>query len=696
MTTHSKHWRLLALPLLLPLFIGLPRAGAAPSPELPTLPVWDAATLTRHCDQELASLHQQLAQLAQPAPGTTAPTAQNISNVPNVSNAPNVLAALNALQIRQEDIEGPVYLLNNVSPAADVRQAADACLLKYNDFSSTLYQNTALYQQIRAVEPQDAIDAKLKQDLLDAFEDTGVVLAESQRQRMKHILERLETVRQEFSRNLRDDKTRLAFSPAEAAGLPEDYLKRAQRDQAGNLLLGFDYPDYLPFMENARDGAARQRYQYAYSRRGGMRNITLLDETLTLRRDMAALLGYPSYADFILRRRMAQTPAAVDTFLGEVIDKVRASEQRELEELRHAKAEEQQQPLAQVKLERWDIAYYQERLKRQRYDIDQEALRRYFPVDATIAWAMDISSQLYGLRFQPNNSAPLWHPDVRRYDVFDTDSHHYLGSLYLDLFPRAGKFTHAAAFGVRGASQHAGRTPISVLVTNINRQGLDFNELETMMHEFGHVLHGILSRTRYVAQAGTSVETDFVEAPSQMYEGWAQRLESVQQISRFCQGCPQIDAAMMTRLNAARQFGRGIRYARQHLYARYDMALYGRQPAAALETWQTMESATPLGHITDTLFPAQFEHILRQYGAGYYGYLWSEVLALDMRAAFGQNLMNPTVGRRFRQNILERGGERRASALVRDFLGRAPSSQAFFDEISRPSEAANAVSANGH
>jgi thimet oligopeptidase len=195
-------------------------------------------------------------------------------------------------------------------------------------------------------------------------------------------------------------------------------------------------------------------------------------------------------------------------------------------------------------------------------------------------------------------------------------------------------------------------------------------------------MHGVLSRTRYVDHAGTHVETDFVEAPSQMYEAWARRLESVQQLHAHCQDCPAIDEGMMQRLNAARNFGRGLRYARQHLYARYDMALYAEQPGPALATWERMESATPLGHVAGTAFPGQFEHIIRNYGAGYYGYMWSEVLALDMLLPYGNNLMTPAIGRRFRHEILERGGEKKGIEMVRAFLGREPSPHAFFAEIS--------------
>lgn len=646
----------------------------------PSLPLWNADQLSRACDEGLQALEQQAGLLRLQTPQS------------------RWLNDWNTLGVIQEDIESPVYLLSNVSPDAAVRRAADACLLKYNQYVTTLFQDEKIYHALMALQPTDAIDAQLKKDLRMAFEDTGVSLPPEKRTRMKRILERLEQIRQEFERALRDDKTRLAFTPAEVAGLPASYLSQKPRDEQGRYLLGFEYPDYVPYMENARHADARQRYQFAFSNRGGARNLQLLDETTQLRHEMAALFGFPSYAHYVARRRMVGKPEVVHDFLDEVMQAVRDTEQRDLEELRAAKADDLGQPESQIKLERWDVAYYQERLKQQRYAIDQENLRKYFPTDAAVAWIMQVSSKLYGIEFHPA-SDPIWSPEVRSYHVQDTATGELLGSVYLDLFPREGKFTHAAAFGVRGASRLSQRTPITVLVANFNRQGLNFNELETLVHEFGHLMHGVLSRTRYVDHAGTHVETDFVEAPSQMYEAWARRPESLRLLHPLCkdQGCPEIDADMMQRLNAARNFGRGIRYARQHLYASYDMALYAEHPKPALATWERMEAATPLGHVSGTAFPAQFEHIIRGYGAGYYGYMWSEVLALDMLSVYGHDLMNPAIGKRFRQIILERGGEQTGGDMVRAFLGRSPSPQAFFEEIrGRSQPGKNPITRSSH
>jgi thimet oligopeptidase len=228
----------------------------------------------------------------------------------------------------------------------------------------------------------------------------------------------------------------------------------------------------------------------------------------------------------------------------------------------------------------------------------------------------------------------------------------------------------------------AGRTPVSVLVTNFNREGFDQNELETLFHEFGHIMHGVLSRTRYVLNAGTGVKRDFVEAPSQMYEEWSRRPESLALFSKVCPTCKPIDPQLIERMNASRAFGKGILYARQRLYAAWDMALHTPTLVDPMQAWIDLEGKTPLGFEPGTMVPAGFGHIMGGYQAGYYGYMWSEVLALDMRSAFGDNVMDTKVGARYRSLILENGGQRAPSELVEAFLQRKPSPDAFFKEIS--------------
>ncbi len=594
--------------------------------------------------------------------------------------AENVLDAWDDAAIVLEDAFGPISLLNSVHPEGAVRDAADRAMIDESVFITELFQNERLFERVRAVAPRSDPQRQLKKDLIESFEDSGVALAAEKRERFRAISERLTELSQEFAKNIRENKTVLHFTLDECAGLPQSYLDRVPKDGQGNIVVGFDYPDYVPFMMNSTREEARKRYYIANTNRGTPRNIEILDEIVKLRREIADLYGVPSYAHYVTKRHMVENPETVTRFLEEVKSAVTDAEVRDLNQLRAIKAEMTAVTPEQARIARWDMMFYRERLRERRYAIDQEELRKYFPTVETLHWMLDITERLYGVRFE-QASVPTWHEEVLYVDVKDADSGDRIGGIYLDLYPRADKYKHAAAWPVRGVSRRARRKPISALVTNFNRVGLTHDEVETLLHEFGHVLHGVLSQTEYNQHSGTSVERDFVEAPSQMYEEWASRMESLSLLRDHCASCPVIDASLVNRIRAAKKFGTGIDYGRQHLYAAYDMALSSENPGECFEVWKSMEATTPMGHVEGTSFPGTFEHIASGYAAGYYGYMWAKVIALDLIAAFGDDLMNTSTGRRFRELILSRGSEQPARDLVERFLGRPVSSEAFFQEI---------------
>jgi thimet oligopeptidase len=585
----------------------------------------------------------------------------------------------NRLAIAIEDVGAPAYLLSSVHPDKAVRDAAEPCLQKFTTLNTELFQSEKLFRRVESAHPANAHQAKLRKDLLEGFEDSGAALPPEKRARAKAIFDALEELRQAYDRNVRDDPTKVAFTPAEMEGLPEAYVAARKKDAQGNYVLGLDYPSYFPFMTRAKSGAARERYYRAKLREGGEANLGLLEEIFALRKELAGLYGLPSFAAYALRHRMVGNPQTVEKFLGQVHEAVAPLEKKEVDELAADKARDLETPPAETRIERWDISYYQERLRRARYAVDQEAMRRYFPTEKAIAYTMLVAQRLYGVKFR-EAKVSSWHPDVRYFDVLDGKSGRFIGGFYLDLYPREGKYNHAAAFPIRGTSRLAHRTPLAALVTNFNREGLDPEELETMMHEFGHVLHNVLSEADYNPDAGTAVKQDFVEAPSQMFQEWARREQPLALFREVCPECPHLTHEDIGRLEAARRYGMGILYARQWLYATFDMAL-SVDPRPPLAVWSELEGATPLGHVEGTMFPASFSHIASNYAAGYYGYMWSEVLALDMLSAFGKDLLDPKVGLRYREKILSQGGEREEMDMVRDFLGREPSSDAFYAEI---------------
>src|SRR5581483_4407442 len=473
-----------------------------------------------------------------------------------------VLDTWDDASIAMENAFGPISLLNSVHPERAVRDAADAALIEESAFTTEVFQNERLFERVRRVVPVSVAQKQLQKDLIESFEDRGVALPLEKRQRFRAISERLTELAQEFSRNIRENKSVLHFTPDECAGMPRAWLDRVPKDDQGRIVVGFDYPDYIPFIMNATSESARKRYYIEYSNRGTPRNLEILNEIVLLRREIATLYDVPSYAHYVTKRRMVENPETVARFLDEVKSVVTEAEIRDLQRLREVRASMEKIDIADAVIRRWDMLYYRERLRERRYAIDQEELRKYFPTGAAVQWVLDVSERLYGIRFE-QASVPLWHQDVLYVDVRDAATSELIGGVYLDLYPRPDKYKHAAAWPVRGVSRRTGRKPVSALVTNFDRAGLTHNELETLLHEFGHVLHGVLSRTEYNQHSGTSVERDFVEAPSQMYEEWGSRMESLGLLRAHCPGCPQIDASLVSRIRAAKKFGTGIDYGRQ-------------------------------------------------------------------------------------------------------------------------------------
>ncbi len=587
-------------------------------------------------------------------------------------------AAMNDLAKKLGNLDGEVSIIGGVHPDKAVRDAAEACSVRIAADQTARQQRPKLYALIKSIAPATPVETKLKQDWIDAFEDTGVQLPAAQKKRFQAVANALTKYSIEFDRNIREFKGTMRFTEAELKGLPESVRSGLKRDPDGQLVIGFSYPEYDPVMTLVEDENVRQRFSLAYAARGGQRNIDVLKATLPLRQEMAALIGQPNFSALTVRRRMAGSPQAVEKFLGNVYAALKEPLLSEIEAIRAEKSAHLGKPLDQVKANRWDYAFYQERIRKSRFAIDQEALRAYFPTEASMQWMLDVSSELYGIRFQEVKEK-LWHPEARTLIVSDAASNEKLGTIHLDLFPRDGKYNHAAVFPIYMSSALAKQLPRVALVTNFNRKGLDANELETLVHEFGHALHGSLSRTQFVEHGGTTVERDFVEAPSQMFEEWARRPESLQRFAKACAQCPALGGDMISRLNQARQYGQAMRYARQYQYAKYDLDLNTKVDADPMTIWRAAEASMPWGD-TGNLFPSQFGHLMG-YASAYYGYMWSEVVALDMLSAYGKNLMDAGVGKRYRDLILARGSERPAAQMVRDFLGRDPNTDAFFKEI---------------
>ena len=701
--------------------ISVPSATADPLPYV--FPVYSgAAEVDSACAALVADLKRREAALALPAAA-----AGGIGG----TGSRAILAALDAMRLRAADTMGPLGVSIAVHPDKAVRDAAERCDLAVDAFDAEFRQNTIVHALLTRLQPADDIDRAYLRRELEQFEDAGVALAPAARERARAIDAEISRQAQAFDRRLREDRSRVAFGADELRGVPESVWQRAPRDAEGRYLLGLDYPTAGPVLQRADSEAARERMWRAFNARGGEANLATLVELGRLRREYARLFGLDSWDDYVLRRRMAGSAAEVRGFLDEVRTAVAARERADLEVLQAAKAEHLRAlagstgsaaPTAQggaarvssvavathavggaaaaaerpssagrqpatPPLQRWDVGYYTERVRQARHAVDQEQFRAYFPPQASVDFVFALAARLFGVRFKAVPQA-LWHADARAYLVRDTASGRPIGTLFTDLYPRDDKYGHAAVWSFRAGSRLAGRSPAAALVVNFNRRGLTLAELETLLHEFGHALHTLLSETRYAGNAGTRVRRDFVEAPSQMLEDWVYDPAVLALLPQVCPACVPVPPGLIGRADRARHFAKGLQVARQQLLAAYDLAFYSAAPADPLALWTSMEEATPLGHVAGSLFPAGFGHIAGGYAAGYYGYLWSLAVADDLRTAFttaagAPDRLNAVTGLRWRQTVLARGGEVEPAELVRRFLGRPTDRRAFFEELDR-------------
>ena len=654
-----------ALPLVLAAtLIGGPAAAAStlPGPAFPRFA--NAAALTSACDSALADAGRRVKAFEKHAADS------------------RWLPAWDDLNAWLEDVSAPIDLLENVHPDKAIRDAAQACNQRWAEFASTLGQNEKLYAALKDVKPRDAVEREFVKFAREGFEDSGVALESANRLRAKQMSDRISDLDKQFGARIRDANVKVPVDPDDLQGVPEDVWKTKPRNDAGKVLLGLDSPTYVAVLERAEKASTRELLWRAKQNEGGEANLALLAELAQLRRDYARLFGMKNFADFQLRRRMAENSATAARFLSDVQAAVQAREVRDIDELRDAKARHLGTPLATTKLERWDVPFYTERLRGERYRVDQEAFRPYFPPAESLAFIMRIAERMLGVRYTPVD-ASLWHDDVRAFAVSDAKSGKPLATFYVDLYPREGKYNHAAVWSLRSPSTRTQRVPQAALVVNMDRKGLTLEQLETLLHEMGHALHNNLSATRYSQQGGTNVQRDFVEAPSQMLEDWVYDKKVLKLFAEVCPTCRPVPDAMIDQARVARDFGKGIRTARQLLYATYDQALYTAETPDPMALWRQMEGATPLGTVADTRFPAGFAHIAGGYAAGYYGYLWSLVVAHDLRTAFKDDRLDPVVGARYRRTVLAQGRQLPPRELVREFLGRETNSKAFFDDLAR-------------
>jgi thimet oligopeptidase len=643
---------------------------------------------------------EQLTAVCADAEKTTDAKLAQVVAIPDAQRTfANAVQSIEQIEADWNEITSRASFMKNVHPDEKVRAAASDCEEQAGKYAARLASRKDLYLATKvAAEKKEALgaqQARLLEIALRDFHRAGVDLSDDQRAELVRLRERIAELQTRFSTNLAEDTTSVEMARDELDGMPDSYVARLKKTAEGKYVVTTKYPDYFPFMENAKRSEARRKLEDAFMNRGAKQNVQLLDEAIGLRDQAARLLGYPTHADYVTEILMAKNARAVREFEDKLQGRLRERLAADTAKMSAMKAAD----TGDRTIHSWDWRYYLNQLRKRDYALDDEQIRAYFPGDKVMSGMFDVYSRLLGVEYRRIPDAKVWADGVSLYEVRDHDR--TVAKFYVDMFPRPGKYGHAAAFPLTpGRQLPAGyQMPLTVLVVNFTPpeggkpSHLTLQEVETLFHEFGHVMHSSLTTAEYASLSGTNVATDFVEAPSQMLENWVYQPEVLRLISQGPDGQP-LPQNLMDQIAKARKFDAGVRYSRQVFLGQFDLFIHTHgahveADAVARKLWQDI-MAFPEDPTTH--FAAGFGHMMSGYDAGYYGYLWSEVFAADMFTRFArEGVLNPATGRDYRNAILAKGRTEDPDELLREFLGREPTEDAFLRQIGvHPPRPANA------
>lgn len=595
----------------------------------------------------------------------------------------NTLLPYNEMSMHLDLAGSMSGLMENVHPDKDLRAAAEQASQEVSDFVTKLGLNRPLYDAMKAVDMTgaDAATSYMVEKALRNFRRSGVDRDEPTRKKVEQLNADIVRVGQTFQRNIREGRRTITLdSPKQLDGLPQDFIDSHPPDASGRITVSTDYPDYFPIQNYAKDGSVRQRLYTEFLKRGNPGNLAELDTLLALRWDLARTLGYDSWADFVTEDKMIGSAANAAAFIDRIAEAAGPPAQAEYQELLAVKKRFDE---TATEVADYDKFFLSDILKREKYNFDSQEVREYFDYPLVKDGILNLTSHLFNVQFRRIPDAPVWHPDVECYEVWDGPR--MLGRLYLDMHPREGKYQHAAQFTMRTGVKDV-QCPIGVLVCNFpggadakpGEALMSHDDVATGLHEFGHLLHHIFGgNQRWIDQSGVATEWDFVEAPSQLLEEWAWDKDALQTFARHWKTGQPIPADLVGRMRAARDFsdfGKGLYVRHQMFYADLCLELHDRNPASIPNTTALVEELQDkysfFKKVPGTTMQTSFGHI-QGYSAMYYTYMWSLVIAKDLFSGFdGRNLLDPSVAQRYRWAVLAPGGTRPASVLVKDFLGR--------------------------
>ena len=633
-----------------------------------------------------------------------AQTQEEIDNIvknPSQPDFQNTIEALEFSGMHLDRIQSILMNINSADTNEAWQQTTDEILPVLNDFYNNIRQNKALFDKIAFVKAHTNPDNLTPEQkmLLDktykSFVRNGANLNNEQQQKLREIDQQLTRLKLQFNKNVLHETNSFELLITDAkdlAGLPESVIETAQelakqRNKTG-WLFTLHAPSYIPFMKYLKNRDLRRQMALAYGSRSfkndAYDNRQIVLQIAGLRKQRANLLGYETFADYVLEERMAEQPKKVLDFLDNLHQAAYPKAQAELEKLEQLARKD-----GINRLEKWDISYYMNILKKQELQLDEQKLKAYFPLDKVLQGVFDIAGKLYGLKFIKTDKIDTYHPDVQAYEVYD-ETGKFTAVFYADFFPRAGKRQGAWMTSYKGQWQRNGQDsrPHISIVTNFTKPTatepslLSFNEVTTLFHEFGHALHGMLAQSHYPSLSGTNVYWDFVELPSQIMENWAYEKEALDLFAHHYQTGEKLPEEDLKNIKKSLQFMEGYATNRQLSFGYLDMGWHYHfdsvhdKDVSQVEQ-KHMAKTQILPYYEQNNMSVAFSHIFPGgYAAGYYSYKWAEVLDADAFAYFKEKgIFNPEVAQKFKA-LLQAGGTEHPMTLYKKFRGREPQVEA--------------------
>lgn len=618
----------------------------------------------------------------------------------------NTIEALNTSGRTLNTVAGIFFNLNQANTNEEMQQIAEEVAPMMTEYSMSIILNPVLFQKVKRVyEKKDSLglnqeQAKLLEESYKSFTRNGANLPDDKKEEYARLQEELSVATLTFGRNVLNATNAYLLEitdEADLEGLP-DYVREmaaadAQAKGKEGWLFTLDHPSYGPFLKYSTRRELREQLWRAINSKcigGEFDNTANIRKIVDLRIRVAQLLGYETYADYALEERMAKNPATVNSFLADLMQKSLPFAKRDVAEIQAYATTNG----FEGELMPWDFSYWSEKFQEERYSLNEELLKPYFELSSVQAAIFDLAGRLYGLKFEENPQLPVYHPDVKVFEVRDENGR-FMSLLYIDYFPRESKRGGAwmTSFREQGFYDGVEERPHVSLVTNFTKPTsttpslITFYEFTTILHEFGHALHGMLAEGTYSTLTGTNVARDFVELPSQIMENWAYEPEYLNSFAKHYQTGEVIPQDLIDKIIAARNFLAGYAGVRQLNYGITDMAWHNVKsvPEASVVEYEQeiLSNSAIMPVIEGMVFSPSFSHIFSGgYAAGYYSYKWAEVLEADAFSLFKERgIFNREVAAEFRDKILSRGGIEDADVLFRNFRGRDPQPEALLEKL---------------